>query len=584
MTSNHPHLGRRRRLCATFLVAGLLAAACGSDKNSSPSTTAAAAATTTTAASTATTAATTSTGASTAPSDTTASSGAATNSTAATDPTTASSGSAGGTPTPGGELTYLVPIESPSMDPCAWDNSGQGTNGLRAIAIYDSLVRLNNDTLEFEMKIAESLKPNTDFSVWTLKIRSGVRFSDGTDFNADAVKAQWTRLGDPAAKCASAGQVANIASMTVKDPLTLEIALKAPSSSFIDTVSSRLGAIPSPTALAKSGADFAANPVGAGPFVVKSWVKDDQMVLEKNADYYQKAAGLPYLDKVTIRPLLDEDQRANSLKAGDADLAFTQIGTTIKSLEDAGVAINKFYLQGAEPLIFNTKKAPFDDIRVRQAVAMSVDPAQLSQVVFGGSIEPAKGLFYAPSPYASEVKWPAPDCEAAKALWAQLAKEKGGPIEITIGAFNQGQPPSVEFMQAAITKCGGDSVKIKLDIVDAAAAVERIFAGNYEAHGWGIQFVRRPDAILVQLRCGSPRNTTGFCSKEFDALLDKAATLSDNAQLAPLYNRAEQILAEQLPVFFYKRSVVAGAHSDKVHGVTITEDGIIPLEGIWKDK
>jgi peptide/nickel transport system substrate-binding protein len=488
-----------------------------------------------------------------------------------------------GEPVAGGELTYLVPIESPSMDPCAWDFTGQGTNGLRAIAVYDSLVRIDNDTGEFEYKIAESLEPNADKSVWTLKIRDGVKFTDGTPYDAEAVKFHWERLADPTAKCASAGQVANIASMKVVDPLTLEVTLKEPSATFIDTVSSRIGVIPSPTAVKASGADFATKPVGAGPFKVESWVKDDRMVLVKNPDYYQADKGLPYLDKVTIRPLLDEDQRATSLQQGEADLIFTQVGTTIKKLEDAGVPVEKFFLQGAENLLLNVAKPPFDDIRVRKAFAQSVDPAQLAQVVFEGSLEPADGFFYPGSPYDDpSVQWPKPDCDAAKQAWADLAKEKGGPIEITIGAFNQGQPPSVEFMQAAVKQCGGDNVDVKLDIVEAAAAVEKVFAKNYEAHGWGIQFVSRPDAILVQLTCDSPRNTTGFCSQEFDSLLDEAKVESDPAKLKDLYSKAEKILAEELPVFFYKRSVVSGPHSESVHGVTIFEDGIIPLEEVWK--
>ncbi|MCU1374005.1 MAG: transporter substrate-binding protein [Actinomycetia bacterium] len=490
-----------------------------------------------------------------------------------------------GEPVAGGELTYAVPIESPSMDPCAWDNSGQGTNALRAIAVYDSLVRVNNKTGEFDYAIAESLKPNADFSAWTLKIRDGVKFTDGTAYDAEAVKAHWTRLADPTAKCASAGQVANIESMTATDPLTLEVKLKAPSATFIDTVSSRIGVVPSPTAVKELGADFGAKPVGAGPFKVQSWVKDDRMVLVKNPDYYQADKGLPYLDKVTIRPLLDEDQRASSVENGEADLAFTQIGTTIKKLEDAGVPVEKFFLQGAENLLFNVAKPPFDDIRVRKAFVQSVDTSQLAKVVFAGSIEPADGFLYPGSPYDDpSVQWPKADCDAAKQAWADLAKEKGGPIDLTIGAFNQGQPPSVEFMQAALTKCGGGNVKVKLDIVEAAVAVPKIFARDYQAHGWGIQFVSRPDAILVQLTCDSPRNATGYCNKDFDAALAQANVESDPAKLKSLYSKAETILATDLPVFFYKRSVVSAAHSKKVHGVTIYEDGIIPLEGVWKDK
>jgi peptide/nickel transport system substrate-binding protein len=485
-------------------------------------------------------------------------------------------------PTPGGELNYLVPIESPSMDPCAWTFSGQGTNALRAVAIYDSLVRVNNQTGQYENVIAQSLEPNADKTVWTLRIKPNVKFSDGTAFDAEAVKYNWERLAQPDLKCQMAGQVAGIASMTVKDPLTLDIAMKAPTATFNDTVSSRIGVIASPTAIKASGADFGQKPVGAGPFTVQSWVKDDRMVLVKNPNYWQADKGLPYLDKVTIRPLLDEDQRRTSLEQGQADLIFTQIGTTIKQIEDKKIPVEKFFLQGAEDLLFNVAQPPFNDIRVRTAFVQSVDPKALVTVVFYGSLEPADGFIYPGSPYDDpSVQWPKYDCDAAKKAWADLAKEKGGPIELTIGAFNQGQPPSVEFMQASLKQCGGDNVKVNLDISEAAAATQKVFAKTYQAHGWGIQFVSRPDAVLVQLTCNNPRNTTGFCNQQFDTLLNQAKVESDQAKLKTLYGQAEAILAKELPTFFYKRSVVSGAHSDKVHGVTIFEDGVIPLESVW---
>ena len=540
-------LGRRGRSISAVVVAlGLLAAACGDSGGKSTSPT----------------------------------------QTGSTGTATGSATTAAAKPTPGGELRYLLPIESPSMDPCAWTFSGQGTNALRAIPVYDSLIRLNNATGEYSYQIAESLKPSADFKTWTLKIKSGVLFSDGTTFDAAAVKYNWERLGDPALKCQMAGQVAGIDSMTVVDPLTLSVVLKDASSSFPDVVSSRIGVIGSPTAMKSLGADFGSKPVGAGPFVVESWVKDDKMVLVKNPKYYQASKGLPYLDKITIRPLLDENQRRASLEKGEADLIFTQIPTTIAPLEaNKNVNVTKYSLQGAENMLFNVTTAPFKDVRARKAFIQSVDTKKLAEVVFANGLPPADGFIYPESPYDNpSVKWPSYDCKAATDAWATLAKENGGPIKIVIGVFNQGQPPSAEFMQAALTQCGGSNVQVSVDSVDAAAATARVFAKTFTVHGWGIQFVARPDSILTQLTCGNARNTTGFCSTKMDDLLKTAKITSDNATLKTLYGQIEQILADEVPVFFYKRSVVAAAATPAVQGVSIYEDGIIPVEELWLKK
>lgn len=495
---------------------------------------------------------------------------------------------AAGTPVKGGELRYLLPIETPSMDPCKWSFTGQGTNGQRAIAVYDSLLRLDNATATFKMQIAESFNPSADFLTWTLKIRPNVKFSDGTPFNAEAVKFNWERLADRSLNCAMAGQVANIASMTVSptDPLTLEVKLKTASATFIDVVSARIGSIiGSPTAIKASGNDFGIKPVGAGPFLMESWVKDDRMVLVRNPTYWQADKGLPYLDKITVRPLGDENQRVTSLQNGEADLATTQIGPNIKAMEKAGIPVVKLLFQGAEPLILNTAKAPFNDVRARKALAMSIDTKSFVAVTLDDSIPAADGFIYPESPYDDpSVKWPAYDCAGAGALWAEIAKATGGPVKFTLGGYNNGQTPSMEFIQAAVKKCGGSNVDVAVDMAAPAVAQPRVLAKDYQAHGWGIQFISRPEAILLQLTCGNPGNTTGFCNKAFDDAIAKANVTSDKAALKTLYSQIETILATELPAVFYKRSLYVAGHGKNVQGVTLYEDGILPVEGIWIKK
>jgi len=236
-------------------------------------------------------------------------------------------------------------------------------------------------------------------------------------------------------------------------------------------------------------------------------------------------------------------------------------------------------------VILNMAKAPFNDIRARKALAMSIDTKTFVDVTLNGSLPPADGFFYPESPYDDpSVKWPAYDCGGAGALWAAMAKDTGAPVKFVLGGYNNGQTPSMEFIQAAVKKCGGANVDVTVDMAAPAVAQPRVLAKDYQAHGWGIQFISRPEAVLLQLTCGNPSNTTGFCNAKFDELIAKANVTSDQATLKSLYSQMETIMANELPAVFYKRGVYAAGFAKNVQGVTLYEDGVLPVESIWIKK
>src|SRR5262249_27849209 len=136
---------------------------------------------------------------------------------------------------------------------------------LRGFALYDYLVGVNSKTFEVEPRIAQSITGSSDSKTWTIKIRPDVKFSDGTAYDAEAVKFNWERMGDPANKSPMASAAQTIASMEVTDPLTLVVTLKAVNAQFPRLVATRLGLIGSPTAIKADPTGFGTKPVGAGP-------------------------------------------------------------------------------------------------------------------------------------------------------------------------------------------------------------------------------------------------------------------------------------------------------------------------------
>jgi peptide/nickel transport system substrate-binding protein len=189
--------------------------------------------------------------------------------------------------------------------------------------IYDSLLAIDKD-LKIIPSLAESWQ-QPDPKTYIFKLRQGVKFHDGTDFNADAVKWNIERsLTDK--KSSRVAEIGFVQTVEVMDPYTIKFNLKAPFAPLLANLVDRAGMMVSPKAADAGGQDFTRKPIGGGTGAFKfvEWVKDDHITLERNPNYWKKdAAGnqLPYLDKVTIRPIVDTTVALTNLKTGDIDIS-----------------------------------------------------------------------------------------------------------------------------------------------------------------------------------------------------------------------------------------------------------------------
>ena len=254
----------------------------------------------------------------------------------------------------GGTLTYLKPAEIGGLDPVVLPNSG-ASDGPLAAMVFDMLVYTDPNDGSVKAQTAESLT-TSDALVWTLKLKPGIKFSDGTAYDAAAVKFNWDRLKDPAQHATRATQANEMQTIEVVDPLTLRITLTAKDSVFAQVVA-LIPFIGSPAAIQAKGANFTNAPVGAGPFLLKSWVRDSQMVWDRNPGYWNTQ--LPYLDHVIVKPIVDETQRVNTLAAGQADMMFVGAASNAQLAESKGAISHETIINGGINIYFNTRRAPF---------------------------------------------------------------------------------------------------------------------------------------------------------------------------------------------------------------------------------
>src|SRR6266481_3928760 len=194
----------------------------------------------------------------------------------------------------GGTLTVGLELDIPGFDGLKVGVYDTAAN-IAASLIFDTLVSLDNDGKP-KPKLALSWSSSDDFRVWTFKLRPDVKFHDGTPFNAQAVAWNFARQKDPKNNCRCAFYIANILTVEAKDDPAVDLPA-------ILTRPDQNATIHSPTAMQTKGDDYNRNPVGTGPFVVKSWTAGDRMVVERNPNYWDK--GKPYLDRVVLRPLPD---------------------------------------------------------------------------------------------------------------------------------------------------------------------------------------------------------------------------------------------------------------------------------------
>jgi len=474
-----------------------------------------------------------------------------------------SSGGGGGSSSgSAGTLTIgMTAADLPSADTVL--ASGQGYEGYRFVgnSLYDSLTKYDlkqaDKTPEIIGGLATSWTPNADATAWTFKLRTGVKFSDGTPFNADAVLYnldRYTNKTSPRYYAAVAGSAAlaagAISSYKKLDDSTVEIDTAAPDAHLPSDLIFVYMA--SPTALEKYGnVDFANHPVGTGPFILQSETRGQQMVLTANPNYWD---GAPKISKLILKPIPDSATRLAALKSGEVNWIEAPDPNTIESLKSGGYQVFTNSYDHLWPWIFNLQSGPLANVKVRQALNFAIDRQTMATTLLDGTADPAYQLApRANLAYDASNNMYSYDVAKAKQLLSEAGYPNGFTMSLsypTSGSGNMQPGPMNQELQSDLAKVG---VKVELKPIEWAAMLTSFSAGkipdNADAVNISLTFIQESFWGLL-FSSASPVNVGHYKNSEVDSLLAKSATEPTDSERNATYTQISKLITADAPWLF----------------------------------
>lgn len=482
-----------------------------------------------------------------------------------------------GDPVAGGVGRVIQVTEPRSLDPAGLGNVW-ATQPLLGNALYGTLMINKPDSLDIEYKMAEDFSTTDGGSTYTMKLRPGLMFTDGTPLDAAAVKFNWERMRDPALGAGASKVSPQIAGTEVIDPTTLKVTMVQPNSHYAQAVvTSALNWIASPTALQKGKQEFDKAPVGAGPFTLTSWTRQDEMTLTKNPGYWD--APKPYLDTLTIQFVPDAAQRYNAVLSSAVDLASESNAANLQKAEDSGLRNELVDTGGGYYMAMNTRRAPFDDERARKAVSLALDLDTINTVVYNGAGVVPTTLFPEVSPFYSDIPLTENNKDEAQALFDELAAE-GKPVAFDFTSFSTTENKQTgEAVQAQLSAF--DNVKVGINALDSSA-IGSVVAGREFQMVVTSANVLDPDTELwTSFHSQSKGNMSGISDPQLDAALDAGRVGTTVEERKAAYDTAQERIAEVVPGVFFVRSTPSVIAGDNVQGIVMYGLGSPLPEEMW---
>lgn len=485
---------------------------------------------------------------------------------------------ANATPRAGGDVTLLVPGESRGLNPYAANLTALG-DGSKLSALYDVLVWSDPATGTVRPQMAESLLPDRQALVWTLKLRDGIRFTDGAQLDADTVRKAWEKYLDPKVASTATTTVRQLA-LTVVDKLTLSIRLPSPNANFDRAVADTLNYIPSPRTLESDRALEASRtaPVGAGPYKLREWVQNSHLVLERNPDYWKP--GQPYLDTITIRISKDMSTAPQDIDEGDADLVVTPDVLAAAQGRDRGQAVTEVPLNGGQMFVFNTRaaRAPADR-QLRRAISLSLSTDDMDKLYLEGAGRPAKGVFESSSPLANiQLGMPENDPNEAAVLFAKATENGRKPLRLT--SVTPEIPLAVQmtqYLKEHVEAVSKGTVTVDVQTVPIPEYSKRVLIDTDFDIATYVLWAEDPEPALFQFLHSKSglSNLTGYQNPRVDAALEAARLSTDRVARTDAYTRIQVELSNDSPFFVYQESLAVAVADRNLTGVQLFNFGHI---------
>ncbi len=442
-----------------------------------------------------------------------------------------------------------------------------------------------NAKLDIVPQLAASLpKVSGDGKTVTINLRKGIKFNDGTPFNAAAVKVSIDRHKS-LARSARASELTPVDSVTTSGANTVVLHLSAPFAPLTSLLADRSGMVMSPQALNGSGA-FASNPVCVGPFSFVSRTAGDRIVLKKSSFYYAKSK--VNLGGIVYRIVNEPSAMAANLRSHDIDVADRLASTNLPTIKrDSSLNVIKATTLGYQGLTINIGnknglRKPYENVGtplakrrgLREALELSLDRKVINKVVFGGTVlpdcspvSPVQKFWRDP-----KLKCPGRDIARAKKLVAQSGERTPITVKVMIGT------DTVAARLGQVIQSEARDAGFNLDLVptEFTTALNRADAGQFEVFAVGFSGRVDPDGTNYGfVHTGGSLNDSGYSSGRVDRLLDQARTNTNPNKRRALYNQAFGIVLQDRPLIYLWHPQNFTGVSKKVKGVRVYGDGLI---------
>ena len=532
-------------------------------------------------------------------------------------------------PVAGGTITFGTFSETQGLDPIV--SSGNGVTGyIEMNTIYDTIVRYNTSTGKYEPNTAESVTSNADLTEWTVKLKPNIKFTDGTAYDAEAVKFGMNRhrsgtAGAPPCEqlyacprniTSSAAYMGLVKSIDVIDALTVKFTLSEPWAAFQYALSAEAAMIPSPTSIKKcdpagSARECETNtkPVGAGPFKIDSYKTKDSISVVKNSEYFN---GAPYLDGIRfVNSIADAGGNSTfqALSTGTFDMAFLRDPAAVAAAHEKNFDGVSTMEQGGGLLLINNGNSvtcskgapapictgkpdgvlasnpPTKELKVRQAIAAAVDPKVINERGYQGKGLVGNQIFQSDFRWYGDVAGPKVDVEAAKKLVTE-AKATGWDGKLRLLYNSSPTAAAVGLATKTMLEAAGMTVDLDTSKDTNGQITQVVVAKDFDVTGWGMAIP--PDdgavwALAQNLASTSSSNRIGFKSTVVDQALKDIRVATTDAELKVAYTKIAEVIAAEVPVLPFAKIEEFIAWPSEVKGMRQTNRSGVVFDKAWID-
>ena len=486
-------------------------------------------------------------------------------------------------------ITFAQGADPRGLDPAYVDD---GESAKIMCNIYDTLLNYDTESCDIVPGLADLPEISDDGLTYTFKLHEGVKFHDGTDCNAEAVKKNIDRQLEPnrTADMPYAGFVYGaedtnngVASVEATDDTTLVITLRAASTAFIKNIAMALAApVVAPSAY-ENGANSIENPIGSGPYKFVSWEKGQNVVLEANEDYWD-TENAPKTKNVIFRFIAENSSRVTALNNGEVDIIDGIDASVVPTITDAGNELFDEDGMNINYMAFRNDSGAFTDVEARRAFCQAVNVEEMVQSLYGdyaGVATSVMPLWMAP--YDEDIEQTAYDPEAAKEKFAEL-----GITSCTMLTYTNPRPYNsiggqalAEAIQGYLADAGVDMDIVSYDWTTYQTKVETD-AFDCCLYGW-VGDNGDPDNFMNLLADENVSMNVGrYRSDAYNALIQQGLATPEGDERDAIYKQCEQMVADEMPWMLISHSKNLAGYSPKVKGFFYHPTGVVHMEGVTK--